>query len=284
MHNPAWLVFWIAVLIAVALVTLFSVNSVRFQERVRKEGRRRLRSAGPTRDLAPDETGRLPAPVQRYLTLAIRDRARSVCSVRLRHGGRFRTRPGGGWLPIRGEQYFAADPPGFLWWGRLHVGPGVWVDARDQLVDGRASLQARLESTITVGNAVGPEIDQGGMLRLLGEMVWFPTSFVDERFVSWEAIDDRTADAALSQHGREVEATFHFRRDGLPRMVTAQRYRDTPRGAVLTPWTAKLDGYRLIDGLLVPLEVEARWHLDSGDWPYAQFKVERIEYDRQDAF
>jgi hypothetical protein len=284
MHNLPWLLFWIAVLLVVALTALFSVNGVRFQERVRREGRRRLRSVGPTRDLAPDETGRLPAAVQRYLLLAVRDRSRTVCSVRLRHGGRFRIRPGASWLPIRGEQYFAADPPGFVWWGRVRMAPGLWVDARDQFLDGRASLLARLGSTLTVGSASGPEIDQGGMLRLLGEMVWFPTSFLDERFVTWEGIDDRTADASLSHKGRDVEATFHFRRDGLPRLVTAQRYRDTPRGAVLTPWSAKLDDYRVIDGLLVPLEVEARWHLESGDWPYARFKVERIEYDRQDAF
>ena len=36
--------------------------------------------------------------------------------------------------------------------------------------------------------------------------------------------------------------------------------------------------------MMVPLAIEARWHLDSGDWPYARFKVERIEYDRDDAF
>lgn len=286
MHNVPWLLFWIAILVVTALAALFNVNGLRFQDRVRKDGRRRLRGAAGAREIAPAETVGLPAPVQRYLVLAIRDRSRSVRTVRLRHGGQFRPGPGSGWLPIRGEQYFAADPPGFLWWGRMNRVPGLWVDARDQMNDGRASLVAQLESTITVARFSGPEIDQGGMLRLLGEMVWFPTSFLDDRFVTWESVDDddRAARALLSHKGKEVSATFHFRRDGLPRMVTAQRYRAAEGKPVLTPWSGRFDDYRLVDGLMIPLAVEARWHLDAGDWPYARFKVERIEYDREDAF
>lgn len=284
MHAVAWMVIWVGALVIVALAVLFRVNGRRFAERVRKEGRRRMRATAPARDLAPDEVGYLPTPVKRYLGLAIRDRARTVRTLRLRHGGRFCLRPGGRWFPIRGEQYVAADPPGFLWWGRMRAAPGIWIDARDQLSDGRGSLLARLDATITVGNSHGPGIDQGGMLRLLGEMVWFPTAFLDDRFVTWDALDDRSARALLRQSNHEVRATYHFRRDGLPRMVTAQRYRDARGGAVLTAWSGRFDDYRLVDGLMVPLEVEARWHLDSGDWPYAHFKVERIEYDRDDAF
>jgi hypothetical protein len=284
MHNAPWLLFSIAVVVVVALAAVFNLNGLRFRDRVRKDGRRRLRGAAGSRDIGDDELAGLPVPVQRYLAQAIRDRKRTVQTVRLRHGGQFRLGHRAGWLPVRGEQYFAADPPAFLWWGRLHRGPGVWVDALDQLVDGRASLEARLESTIRVGRFAGPEIDQGGMQRLLGEMVWFPTSFLDDRFVTWEAIDDRTALALLHHRGREVSATFHFRRDGLPRVVTAQRYRTADGKPVLTPWSGKFDDYRLVDGLMVPLEIEARWYLEGRERPYARFKVERIEYDRHDAF
>ncbi len=226
MHAVAWLVLWVAVLVIAALAVLFSMNGKRFEARVRKEGRRRMRATAPARDLAPEEVGGLPTPVQRYLGLAIRDRARSVRTLRLRHGGRFCLRPGGRWLPIRGEQYVAADPPGFLWWGRMHAAPGVWIDARDQLSDGRGSSMARLDATISVGNASGPGIDQGGMLRLLGEMVWFPTSFLDDRFVTWEAVDDRSARALLRQSHHEVQGHLplssrrpaaHGHRAALPR-------------------------------------------------------------------
>jgi hypothetical protein len=284
MDSMTWLVFWIAVLLVAALATLVNLNGVRFQDRVRKDGRRRLRAASAARDVSPMDVGGLPGPVQRYLVQGIRDRTRSVRTVRLRHGGRFRTRPGGSWLAIRGEQYFAASPPSFLWWGRVHPAPGLWIDARDQIIDGHGSILAQLGSTLTVSRASGPAMDQGALLRLLVEMVWFPTAFLDDRFVSWEEIDDRSARATLHHPGREASATFHFRRDGLPRLVTGQRYRDARGGAVLTPWSGRFEDYRLIDGMMVPLDLEARWHLDSGEWPYAHFKVERIEYDRDDTF
>lgn len=284
MNGLIPIIVWCSVIAVAALAALVHINRLRFQERVRSDARQRLSSPAPAREVDPLSAQELPPPVQRYLLLAVRERTRSVRTVRLRHGGRFRSRPEGSWLPIRGEQYVACDPPGFLWWGRVRSGPGVWFDARDQVTDGRGSLVVRLQSTLTVVDATGPGVDQGEMLRLLGEMVWYPTAFLDDRFVTWEELDERSARATLRQQDREVRAGFHFRRDGLPRMVTAQRYRDTRSGPVLTPWSGRFDDYRLVDGLMVPLQVEARWHLESGDWPYAQFKVERIEYDREDAF
>jgi hypothetical protein len=75
----------------------------------------------------------LPDPVRRYLTKAVISRQRAVRTVRLRHGGTFRPSLDGSWSPIRGEH---TSPPillGFIWWGRVRLFPGLWVDARDRL-------------------------------------------------------------------------------------------------------------------------------------------------------
>lgn len=56
------------------------------------------------------------------------------------------------------------------------MAPGLWIDARDKVFAGEGRMTVKLASTITIADASGPELDQGALVRLLGEMVWFPTS------------------------------------------------------------------------------------------------------------
>jgi hypothetical protein len=218
-----------------------------------------LDSESPAVDHARIEE--LPAPVRRYVAKAAGDRR--VCTVRLRHGGTFLTKLDGGWHPIRGEQYFATEPPGFVWWGRIRVLPGLWFDVRDQSVAGVGRMLATVESTFTVADGAGAEFDQGSLLRLLGEMVWLPSAFLDSRHVSWCAMDNQHARATLSVSGREVTAVFEFGADGLPAAVFADRYRDVGGSAVLTPWSGELSDYRDVTGMLVPHRLVAYWHVDG---------------------
>ena len=46
----------------------------------------------------------LPEPVQRYFRFALPDGQPYISSLRLTHGGKFRTAPGKGWVNIKGEQ------------------------------------------------------------------------------------------------------------------------------------------------------------------------------------
>ena len=255
-----------------------AVNGRRLARAVARDGRRMLSAAseGP-------RIGRLdalPVPVRRYLDRALAGRERAVRTAWLRHQGTMRTRPDGPWLPIRGEQYFSADPPGFLWWGRARMLPGLWVDAVDRCVDGVGRMHVRAESTLTLADSTGPEIDQGALLRLLGEMVWFPTAFQDGRYVTWAAVDGRRAQATLRVAGRSAFATFAFGDDGLPSRMLADRYRDLGGGrSTLTPWSGEYGDYRVVEGLLVPHEVVASW-LVEGQWvPVIRFRVERLECD-----
>jgi hypothetical protein len=188
-------------------------------------------------------------------------------------------------IPMRGRQYFAADPPGFVWWGRVRVAPGVWIDARDKVIDGQGGMKVVLESTKTLQDVTGPSLDQGALIRLLGELVWMPTALVDDRYVTWEAIDESRARARLRVNGREVMAVFHFGPDGLPSRFTADRHRDLGNGqSALTPFVGELRDWREVDGLHVPFAVEASWILDGRPFTFARFQVEAVEFDRPAPF
>jgi hypothetical protein len=195
-----WLVSWAIVAIIGIAGAVASFNGVRFSRRVAQE-MREVAAGAVEPASATQERHDLPAPVARYVNKAIK-RSDPIRTVSLRHVGGFRTSLNGSWLPIRGTQFFRTSPPAFIWSGRVRIAPGLWVDARDRSVDGAGNMLVRVESTVTIANSSGPQLDQGALLRLLGEMTWMPTALLDRRFVRWSAVDDHRASATLSINGR----------------------------------------------------------------------------------
>lgn len=284
-----WSLVWGLVTIVAALGTWASLQSSRFERRFARDAKALLAAAAPPQPgAAPLELGRLerlPAPVRGYLNLAFAGPPQRVASVRFRHGGRFRTRLDGPWQAIRGQQYDTADPPGFLWWGRLSPVPGVWIDARDRSVGGQGNMVVRLESSITLFDRAGPELDQGALLRLLSDLVLLPSAMLDERYVAWTPIDDRHARASLRVREASVSGVFEFGDDALPSAFHADRYFDSGSGQPrLLPWSGDYADYRRVAGLLVPHHFIGYWHVDGQRIPYVDFTLETPEYDVRDPF
>jgi uncharacterized protein DUF6544 len=262
---------------------LVAVQRRRLDRRVAREALRLFGAerGGPAQRTALDS---LPAPVRRYAEASGAARHPPVYAVRLRHGGTFRPGFDKPWLEIRGEQYFASDPPGFLWRGRVRAAPGVWIDACDRSIEGEGNMRVVLASSLPLADVRGRELDEAALQRLLGEMVWFPTALLDPRYVRWTPVDDTRARATLRVRGREGAATFQFDANGLPARITADRHRDVKGKPVLTPWTGECSGYREHDGLWVPFRMEASWHVNGRAEPYARFTVEELELDRPEPY
>lgn len=278
-----WKWVGIAALAAGAAAALVSVQGTRFQERVAGEARRLWASPGARGPGTRSPDG-LPGPVRRYREVSGASRRDPVRAVRLRHGGTFRLALDGEWVPIRGVQYFATDPPGFVWWGRIRLAPGLFVEARDQSIGGQGGMLVKAASTWTLADARGPEIDQGALLRLLAELVWIPTALLDERHVAWAPVDATSARATLRVGGREASATFHFGAEGLPTRLDAERYRDVGGKGVLTPWGGEYGDYREVGGLRIPFRSQVGWRIDGRDVPYARWVFEEVDLDRAEPY
>lgn len=271
------MIAWISALALAAAAALVGVRRARFAREVAAEARSlwALREDAPPARLDP---GALPAPVRRYLGLAGVLGAAPLTAARLRHGGTFRPALDGAWRPIRGVQYLAAEPPGFVWCGRVRLAPGLEVAARDRSAGGEGGMRIALASALVVADVSGPELDAAALQRLLGELVWLPTALLDARHVAWLPRDSSSARARLRVGGREVEVTFHFGADGLPERITALRSRDVKGRGVPTPWTGRCADWREVGGVRVPFRMEASWEVDGRDKPYARFEVERLEH------
>jgi hypothetical protein len=269
-----WLLFFALLTLAGTLGTIVNVNRLRFERAFAQEVRA-LVAAPPSGVAVTDHRDALPPPVARYRQLAVGDRS-PVHTLRLSHGGTFRLSPTAKPSPIRGTQAFSADPPGFLWLGTIRMAPGVWIHARDRLRQEKGSMLVLLDDTVRLANASGPELDQGAALRLLAEMVWFPTALFDARHVTWTGIDAAHALATLRLGPLTVSATFEFGLDGLPVGMLAQRFMD--KGG-LHAWRGDYRDWRTVSGLRVPFEADVTWQLDAGPYTYAHWTVDSLEYD-----
>jgi len=213
----------------------------------------------------------LPNPVQRYFEYALVDGQNYIQYAQLRHTGYFRQKPTQKWSPITGEEYFTINPPGFFWLGKI-----PWVSAVDQYIEGKGNLKVKLLSVIPVVNAAGEATNQGEFLRWLAEAVWYPTALLPSETLAWEAIDDHSAKIIYNDKHVKAEGVFHFNKVGQITHFTTYRYMDDER---LEGWTTHCKDYRLIHGMQVPFYAEVSWNLTEGDFCYAKFQVEDLQYD-----
>jgi len=158
----------------------------------------------------------LPAPVQRYFRLVLKDGQPLIRSASLSQTGEFNMGESkGGWLPFRATQHFTAPGPGFVWDARIFMMPLVSVDVRDGYVNGKGRMQAKILALIPVLNEGGKtELNESALQRYLAEAAWFPTALLPGQGVQWSEIDDNCALATLTDSGITVSLEFEFNEIG----------------------------------------------------------------------
>lgn len=217
----------------------------------------------------------LPDSVQRYFRYSLQEGQPYISYARLKHGGNFRLKPDKKWMSIKGEEYFTLEKIGFVWFGKVPL-----FSAIDFYIEGKGNLKAKLLSLIKIVDVKGEKVDQGEILRWLGEAPWYPTALLPSERLKWEEINNNSAKANLSDEGLSIEGIFYFNKKGQITRFTAKRYKDD----TLENWTGYYRDYREVDGMQIPYNVEVVWNLESGDFSYAKFKIDKIEYNNPTKF
>jgi hypothetical protein len=228
----------------------------------------------------PAELDGLPAPVARYVRRVLDPGQPLVRAARITHEGEFRTGPDAPWSPFESVQHFTAVPAGFVWDARIRMAPLASVRVRDHYIGGRAAMLGKLAALIpVVDEEGGEELAASALHRQLAERVWFPTSLLPSQGVRWEAVDDSTARASLTDSGITVSLTAHFGDDDLIQRVEMMRYRDVNGTGVSTPFVGHFRGYARLDGMLVPLEGETEWILPEGRFMFWKARITDARYE-----
>ncbi|HEX3199733.1 MAG TPA: DUF6544 family protein [Propionibacteriaceae bacterium] len=255
-----------------------AVDSIVYQRQIASEIDALLSGARPS---APINVGKqdlqiVPGPVRRWLYYSQVVGRERPSTVRLRQQGEFQMEKMG-WLPYKAEQYFTTDPPAFLWKASFRMLPLVSVVGRDQYRNGEASLQMRVLSILPVANKTGGGLNQGDLLRYLGELQWFPAAALAD-YVTWEQLGPASARATISYGGIRASMTFVFGDNG--RLLEAQAIRYNDARGRNEPWVNRNDSDQVFDGIRVPAVGEARWEYDSGPYPYIRWHLTDLEQNR----
>ena len=224
----------------------------------------------------------LPVPVRRYFRAVLEDGQPMVAGVHVRHMGTFNVgETTDRWKPFTSDQKVVTQRPGFDWDGRVAIMPGLTVRAHDTYVEGKGILHVSLLGLYPVVDMRGTRgVAEGELMRFFAEAAWYPTRLLPSQGVRWEAVDDGSAYAALTEGGISITMLFTFNEQGLIEIVRAEARGRTVGGEVVpTPWQGRFWNFEERGGMLVPLDGEVAWMLPEGVKPYWRGHITEISYE-----
>lgn len=224
----------------------------------------------------------LPAPVQRYLRIALKPGQAMISAASLRQVGTINLSASDEqWKPFAADQRIVMHRPGFDWDARIRAFPGATVRVHDAYVEGEGILEASLWGLVPLAESRGtPEAAHGELIRFLAEAAWYPTAMLPGQGVRWEAVDATSAKATLGDGATEATLLFTFDSAGLVESVRAEaRGAAVGKTVVMMPWEGRWANYQTRDGMQVPTKGEAAWLTPQGRKPYWRGSLAAISFD-----
>ena len=224
----------------------------------------------------------LPAPVKRYFQKVLKDGQPIITAATVQHSGTFNMgETTVNWKPFTSTQRVVTQRPGFDWDAGVMMFPGVAAHIHDAYVAGSGVLQVAIFGLIPVANLPAtPELSKGELMRYLAEAAWYPTALLPSQGVIWQAIDETSAIATITDSSITLALRFGFSESGLIDTMHAEsRGRLVNDVMTYAPWEGRFWNYAERGGMLVPLEAEVAWVLPSGIKPYYRALMTTVKYD-----
>lgn len=259
---------------------LISFAGIRFQKKVAEEQKALFEDSSVSGEIITQASIEgLPAIVQKWLMNSGVLGKKSISNVHLVQELQLKLKPEQeAWNQGIAEQYFTVNPPAFVWNIHTEMNSVLKVVGRDKFVNGQGAMTIKLLSLITVANTKNSErVDQATLQRYLAEMVWFPTASLSN-YITWEAVDGNSAKATMEVNGTKGDGIFHFDDEGNFLKFTANRYKDEKEQNP-TLWTVSALKSEKINGVNIPVELQADWQLEDEKWTWLKLTIKEIDYN-----
>lgn len=200
-----------------------------------------------------DRIAELPEPVQRYINFVFTGPVQRHTSVHLEAEGSFRRPLTEGFNATTAEQVIALGTPALMFSATTPVLPGIWARAYDFFAEGRMDMRAKVLSTFTVmEEQETPELNRISLRRWLLESALYPQALLPGGPVIWEAIDDTSARAVVTDRGVTASMIAHFDTTGRMTHMVAEE-----EGDLSTPYHGSGEHvsrgeYRLVGNQMIP--------------------------------
>jgi hypothetical protein len=201
-------------------------------------------------------------------------------SFTARFKGRFRLRPGLGWMPAGAWQYNSAVDVARIFVMRIRFAGVVPVTGVDSYLRGRGRMLGKLLGVVTVADGRGGEFDIGELTTYLNDALLLAPSLLLRPGTEWKQLDEATFEVTLTDRGHRVSGRVTIDERGAPvDFVTTDRFADLPGGLRQAEWHTPIRGWSAADGPPRPESVTALWRLPEGDLPYIEGRIDDILYD-----
>ncbi|PTL38767.1 DUF6920 family protein [Alkalicoccus saliphilus] len=273
-------IYWV---IAAAAAFILGFAGRRFYRETTREIKELLTYEPAPREwiVTEEQTKKLPPPVQRWLRQSGMTGRLNIHTAALKQEGLMRLKPEQvKSFPAEAEQFITTDYPSFIWRVKMKMQPGFAVTGRDWYRFGQGEMLIKAASVfplVTVRH--NKKANQSTLQRYLMEMAWYPSAALSP-FVSWEAVDDRTAKAVMSYCGCTGEGIFHFSEEGELIRLSAYRFRDK-EDEEPTEWQAEALEYMTVDGIRMPARVSVSWVLPEGKFTWYTFSVKDVRLNER---
>lgn len=182
------------------------------------------------------------------------------------------------WNNGTAEQYITVQPPSFNWSISTQMNSIFDVVGRDKFQNGQGEMIIKLFSLFPVAEAKNHEhINQATLQRYLAEIVWYPSAALSS-YIKWDSLSEYSAKATMEYNGTKGSGEFHFDEKGDFKKFVAMRYQDT-NSVMPTEWTVVATKTEERNGIKIPVNCEASWKLESGNWTWLKLKIKDIEYN-----
>lgn len=198
------------------------------------------------------ELADLPAPVQRYFRAVLTSGQPIVTAPRLTQIGTFNMGTSADqWKPFTATQDFESARPGFVWNATITLFPGFPMRVVDAFTSGKGLLRPTLLDLYSMGTLQGTgEIARGELLRHFAESAWFPTALLPNQGVVWQAVDDTSAQATMTDGPNSVTTLVRFGIDGLiSSFYVEERTTKVGGASEMLPCAGRISNYQIRSGM-----------------------------------
>lgn len=136
-------------------------------------------------------------------------------------------------------------------------------------------------SLINIVDGRGEAYNQGELLRWLGESVLYPTNFLPSQHLKWAPISDNKAKLIFEYNGLSLFFIVTVNAKGEITQMETKRHMEVNK---LETWIIQLSKYKEMNCVMVPTALKVLWRLPKGDFTYADFSIQKLEYDIPEKF